>query len=96
MQETTGLTVNVAEVLDDALTQLAGHMSDYTAAQILRGVGHPDIDVKIRRYELGVKNLQPGALDDELRAVLMLASATLAQARFCKHGQDWPKEVSVP
>lgn len=96
LREDADMTVDLAEVLDDTLQRLATRVSSNTANQLLKGIGFPDIDVKIRRYRLGVANLNPADLDDELRAVLMLASQTLDAAQYVhtKSGR-WPQQVTL-
>jgi hypothetical protein len=97
LAEDATLTVDVGEVLDDALVHLAKHVSAGTAAQVLRGVGHADVQVRLWRYRLGVTNLPPGGVDGELRAVLMLASQVIdAAGRIAAdHGGRWPSTVTV-
>lgn len=70
-----GQTVDVAQALDDALAVTAGLVSATTASQVMAGVRSRDLGVKMRRLQLGLKNLPPDALtslDSEDRARLDL------------------------
>ena len=72
----TAAPVTVWTALDDGLVILADLVSADTRGQVTAALSSRDVRVKLRRWDLGWKNITPGAqhdLDDQERAVLDLA-----------------------
>jgi AcrR family transcriptional regulator len=88
--------VDVAEVIDDALARMIGHVGPGTIDQLTAGLRSDQLDVKIRRFRLGVRNVQPGTLDPELRAILGTASEAIAAAeRTHERSRVWPSTIAL-
>lgn len=87
--------INVADAIDGALALLLETASPATASAITVGLSTQQIDAKIRRLRLAVKNMpaQPG---DDLRAALSVAVSAAAAAEDvrAKTGR-WPVTVTL-
>lgn len=96
MDGTKRVRVDVREVLNDALGKMIGHVGEATTAQLCAGLASGQVDVKVRRYRLGVQNLAVERPDAELRAALAAASEVIDAAEAV-HGRSgrWPTTVTL-
>lgn len=96
MDGTKRVRVDVRDVLNDALGKMICHVGEATTVELLAGLASGQVDVKIRRFRLGVKNLDISQPDDELRAALVMASEVIDTAEgVYRRTSRWPRTVTL-
>lgn len=96
--DTDADTLDVGRVVDAALTILASHVPAYTAGQVSAGIGAPDLQVRLRRLQLGLAALASvDDLDEPERRTVTLATWVRSEAiRHRERTGNWPERLTAP